>query len=722
MSVFPGRVSQFSDVQGSLTVNQTKTLADENASNGAQQSTGSGDSFSKAGSVVTLTDAGATWTSDDIGRIITVAVPVTTPGNAGSFIINAVAGGGTTVDYINSAGATEAYTGTWTITDPYSLEDDLNFIRTDRKLIKGTSNYYDTVPTYVRPQAIGTNRSKNLTNLLSVDGYATVRDVRQADIKIRPNVSIVRTTGTGDSFTFSTPTVTLTDSAALFTADDVGRYITIITSTTPANNGTFPIVAVGGGGTTVDFTNASGAPEAFTGTWSIGDAKLVAADETFLTAGFHFVAGDLNSFIVITNSTDADGTYRIKTVTNGETLELDGLASATTEVCSWELISAQKGILSSRSWADTTDRRGVPIADSGAEDETVYTATYADIINPIYAAGITKNDETKIWARSFGNQLDAERTATNEGTRFFVQLETGVNDGTASVASLESLSTRLGDAASVTNATTTVTGLASMTQEDIGRYITLYDAGLTGTPGHFKILTVPSATSVTVSRAAFGTDPNNGSIKWKISKHPANFDFYSGDRYQNNELSETWGRTTMIGGIISDAEIEQEVANLREFSGANLSQTAPTLTNTGNYYAFSDVLDPANSNLEELVQALNDQIGNRDYTGTILNDGETVTTSLQALATAIAGSSITRVIERLAAAVPKQTSHALPGASTYTLDGTNNGRNMFVFWRKQLRDPGSAGNGDDYEETNTTHITPYSRIEIGDHINYLILQ
>jgi hypothetical protein len=50
-------------------------------------------------------------------------------------------------------------------TDGNTLEDDLNYIRTDRKLIKGTTNCYDNLPTYEKPNAIGTDINVNLTNI-----------------------------------------------------------------------------------------------------------------------------------------------------------------------------------------------------------------------------------------------------------------------------------------------------------------------------------------------------------------------------------------------------------------------------------------------------------------------------------------------------------------------------------------------------------------------------
>ena len=76
--------------------------------------------------------------------------------------------------------------------------------------------------------------------------------------------------GTGDgtaALTFSTPTVTLTDGTVTFLVGDVGKTVRIAGAISAANNGDFPIV---GSTTTLQWTNAAGVAESFTGaTWRI---------------------------------------------------------------------------------------------------------------------------------------------------------------------------------------------------------------------------------------------------------------------------------------------------------------------------------------------------------------------------------------------------------------------------------------------------------------------
>ena len=83
---------------------------------------------------------------------------------------------------------------------------------------------------------------------------------------------------------------------------------------------------------------------------------------------------------------------------------------------------------------------------------------------------------------------------------------------------------------------------------------------------------------------------------------------------------------------------------------------------------------------------------------------------------------VAHTIERLAVALTPGVAHTLPGGLTYTLDATDNGANLWVYWRGVLRDPGEVANGDDYDETSTTQITPFYGISAADHINYFALQ
>jgi len=647
MPVATGKLEQLNDIQGSINYDQTKTLADEPNSRGEQQESGSGngttDNFNEDSGVVTLTIGGATWTSDYMGKFITIS-SATSGGNDGTFMIQSVPSG-TTLTYYNSSGVDEVFGGDYVINDPYSLETEMNLIRTDRRLVKGTTNYYDAIPTYERPSAVGTDVDANLTNLAGKTLDAKTIDIsaKQSGVSLRPTISG-------------------------------------------------------------------------------SDLTLAIGDETAEFTDMHFVSGDLDSFITISGSTDADGTYRIEAVTDGNTLELDGLSSATAEgSISWKLESDLKGILSTRGYADTVDRRGIPIADSGGEDVTNYNSTFVEVIDTTTGGRPVDEAGNELYARSYGDEKDPNKTATNEGARFFAQLIYGTNNGSATEEELEPISGRSGSAASVTDSSTNVTGLSGMTEQDIGRYLTIYGCAVDGNQRHAQITAVTSATAVTVDGSNFATDGNSGSIKWQVSRHPGTWDFYNADRYRFDELPDAAFRTTLIGGIQADAKLTEDISQLREFVGAADGDTTPTLTNTGGEYIFSDLSNAADTTLEEIVNTFNAEIGDRSYSGTVLNDGETIATSLQNLANAISASSVTRTIERPASAVSKDVAHSLP-SGTYTLDGTDNGANLWLFVRGVLWHPGDDLRTDRYEETSTTQITPYENINAYSPIDYFVLQ
>lgn len=73
---------------------------------------GDGDSFSIVGTTVTLTDAAGLFTASMIGKEVTIT-GATTPGNNGTFIVTGQTAN--TLVYENATGATEGFTGGWSV-------------------------------------------------------------------------------------------------------------------------------------------------------------------------------------------------------------------------------------------------------------------------------------------------------------------------------------------------------------------------------------------------------------------------------------------------------------------------------------------------------------------------------------------------------------------------------------------------------------------------------
>lgn len=230
--------------------------------------------------------------------------------------------------------------------------------------------------------------------------------------------------------------------------------------------------------------------------------------------------------------------------------------------------------------------------------------------------------------------------------------------------------------------------------------------------------TSPDSVQIDFYAVPLGADISTAIAYTWDGYQPTTVDIYYPYRERADQLDENALRTTLINGLFAPGS---EDTTLRQVVGVPDGYTSlqDLLTNTGNFYPFSDLPD-ATPSVVEALNTLNEQIGIRDYTGTILNDGETITQSLQNLADAIAGANFVRVIERLAADINANTAHTLPGGNTYTPDGTFNGQNLVVYTRGLLRDPGPIVDNNDYAETSGTQVTFYSKLKSGDHINYFI--
>jgi hypothetical protein len=243
----------------------------------------------------------------------------------------------------------------------------------------------------------------------------------------------------------------------------------------------------------------------------------------------------------------------------------------------------------------------------------------------------------------------------------------------------------------------------------------------------YGITQAGASTSPDSIEVAFYSVPYGGDIAtqstpytWEAGQ-PTSIDLFYGYFERLDQVNEYAFRTIQSLGVEENGDLRQDINDIQQVIGMSDGNTFLTgLTNTGNFFPFVNLPDGTPS-VTEALNTLNAQIGNRDYTGPYLTDGQTITASLQALQVAISASSVVRYIERLGADINANTAHTLPGGATYTLDGTNNGLNLWVYTRGVLRDPGSIVSGNDYAETSTTQVTFYAKQKAGDHINYMVL-
>ncbi|MBT8428380.1 MAG: hypothetical protein KJN79_00565 [Gammaproteobacteria bacterium] len=575
--------------------------------------------------------------------------------------------------------------------------------------------------------------------------------------------------GTTDNVTAPVSNVqTATVGAAGFTASMVGKFVTVAGMSNGANNGTFLCTAQGT--TTIAYVNASGVIEAnISATFDVY-SPYSAGDDV------DFQASDRKRIKGTANATDAIPTYQRPTaVGTNVDANLTNIAGKTTdamvlnETRKYENASVASGNLvitltdsGNMQHADAVDETGIPIQDGAASADL--ESCYAEIINPSTAQGMEVDGRARgtIDCDNTGTAVtpaDTETFVLDDGTNPAVTFEFDTNASVTETATLRAVDiSAAADEDDVRDAIITAVGAApalniTATSGGAGLVDLLNLTG--GTAGNVAITeTVTSAlfavTGMTGGLATSGqriygftqagssTEPNSVEVKFYSVAHgspistanpytweaslPTTVDVYFAYSQRGDNLSKNAFRRTLVNGIVGDAAITQGLTNVVNAVGINPGDDdlSGVLTNLGNYYVWSGL--DADPSVVEALNELNEQIGDRDYTGAILSDGQTVTASLQALANAIGTAGATRTIERLAAAVPKNTAHTLPGAKTYTLDGTDNGLYMWVSWRKQLRDPGpNTVQSNDYEETSTTQITPYERIKAGDAINYFII-
>lgn len=234
--------------------------------------------------------------------------------------------------------------------------------------------------------------------------------------------------------------------------------------------------------------------------------------------------------------------------------------------------------------------------------------------------------------------------------------------------------------------------------------------------------TSPNSVEVHFFSAPFNVDyaVTSTPYTWEVGQ-PASINLLYGYNERLDQLDVNAFRTVPALGILTDATLSNRVNNLQHVVGVTDGYTnlLGFLTNTTSFYPFFNLPD-ATPSVVEALNTLNTQIGNRTYTGSVLTSGQTITASLQALSNAIAAGSMKRVIERLAADINANTAHTLPGGNVYVLDGTNNGRYLWLYTRGVLRDPGPVASGNDYSETSTSSITFYAKQKKDDHINYFV--
>jgi hypothetical protein len=196
MTIAKNKLNQSKDIAGSRLQNSALDISEEPLMLGAPISGQSGASASILGAAPDIIITGLTGITEASScRFLTLS-GAASAGNNGTFQITEVVGPGSVV-INNPAGITgDLNNGSinWVERGSYSLEDDLNYIRSDRENIKGV-DYYGSIPQYTRCS----NQIAPIdANLANISGNTT--DAKSAIYSVKLNLNI------GSSDTFITAT------------------------------------------------------------------------------------------------------------------------------------------------------------------------------------------------------------------------------------------------------------------------------------------------------------------------------------------------------------------------------------------------------------------------------------------------------------------------------------------------------------------------------------
>ena len=164
MATIDNRLDQKLDIAGSQNQAENLVQSEEQLQLGSRIPSQLGFNASIINSGTTTISGLTGMTAQSVGHFLTI-FNANSSVNNGTFLISTF-NSGTSVDIINTSAINDINNGSisWIERNSYSLEDDLNYIRTDRSDIKGV-NYYDPVPTYVRPNNTTTQIPVNLSNI-----------------------------------------------------------------------------------------------------------------------------------------------------------------------------------------------------------------------------------------------------------------------------------------------------------------------------------------------------------------------------------------------------------------------------------------------------------------------------------------------------------------------------------------------------------------------------
>ena len=525
------------------------------------------------------------------------------------------------------------------------------------------------------------------------------------------------------------------------TANSVGNYIQV-TGATGGNNGTFLITAFISA-TSVQWANAAGAfPDAASPAiqyverlpYSLNDDLDVArSDRTYIKGVNYDLPMPSYSRPTLT------GVNVPASIANLAGKTLDAFArSVNRGKFNWAVERTYTDIyaVGALKHSDASDTTGVPCFDA-APWVGDYNTTFVGVVDALTGNELEVLAGPQQGQRIFGiSQAGAISVSPNSVEIAWFSCANGGNIATSSTAYTweQGAATAKTGTTAVTvvagaNGSSALTGLTAggfATPADVGTWLTVSGMTNPANNGTFVIISVQSATAVTLQNAGAVSEGPTAATTWTqhTKTQPTFVNMTYGFNERLDQLDQNAFRFPMVSGLTGDADLRQDIIDIQSTGGwaDGTTDLSTYLTNTGANFPFFTLPGGAGDTVVAALNALNQQIGNRTYSPLgVLTNGQTITASLQALNNAISAATVFRWITRLAVAAPANVAITLPGGQLYVLDGTNNGKGLMVFWRGVLRDPGTVVNGDDYAETSTSQITPYAKINQNDHINFVVI-
>lgn len=535
---------------------------------------------------------------------------------------------------------------------------------------------------------------------------------------------------------FGSGLVTFTGLANM-SQNSVGHFMSVSGAGTAGNNGTFLIVAYISA-TSVQVANVSGAfPDANSGaiSWLERLPYSLNDDLDFERSDRTYIKGvNYDQPMPTYTRPTLSGVAVPASIANLAGKTLDAFArNINRGLFSWPVEATLTDIYGSVKHSDPVDQTGVPVFDTGPFTSD-WESCYVEVTNSLSGVEMYVLAGPQIGNKIYGVTYNGTSTSPTSVEVRWYSAPPGANIATAGVAYTWEIGTATGTNTGTTAVTVTPgsTGLAAITgltagtftSADVGNWVNFsgFAASAGVNNGNFVIVSVQSTSAITIQHAYAVSETHSASWAEYNKSQETFVNLTYGYNERLDQLDQNAFRFPFVSGLVADSSLQAEIDDILSTAGWSSGTTnlASSLTNTSNYYVFSTLPGGAGDTVVSALNALNQQIGNRTYTGAYLTNGQSITASLQALSNAISGSTITRYITRLSSASPANTPITLPGGATYVVDGTNNGRGLFVFWRGVLRDPGTVANGDDYQETSTTSITPYAKLNKNDHISFFV--